>query len=108
MRPGLERIPLFVRDGAVIPLLADSARRQVPRADERPELELRHYGTAPGTFDLYDDDGTTFAYERGAYSWTPLAVVRGTDGALRGETPAPATGRPWSYGTITWRLMTAP
>jgi alpha-glucosidase (family GH31 glycosyl hydrolase) len=108
VRPGLERIPLFVRDGAVIPLLADSARRAVPRAGEAPALEVRHYGTAPGTFALYDDDGTTFAYERGAYSWTALAVTRGADGALRGATPAPPAGKPFSYGPVTWRMMTSP
>jgi alpha-D-xyloside xylohydrolase len=106
VRPGLERIPVFVRDGAVIPLLADAERRQVPRAGETADLEVRHYGTAPGAFALYDDDGTTLAYERGAYSWTTLSVTRGADGTLRGETPAPPAGKPFGYGRITWRMMT--
>jgi alpha-D-xyloside xylohydrolase len=103
--PGLDRIPLYVRDGATIPLL-DGERLHVPAAGELADLELRHYGTAPGTFALYDDDGTTFGYERGAFSWTPLTVRRGGDGALRGETPKPPTGKPFSYRNMTWKMMT--
>jgi alpha-D-xyloside xylohydrolase len=93
-----------VRDGATIPLLRGEWLH-VPTATERPELELRHYGEAPGTFNLYDDDGITFAYERGEYSWTPLVVVRDADGALRGETPTPPVGKPFSYGTTSWKMM---
>jgi alpha-glucosidase (family GH31 glycosyl hydrolase) len=100
----LGQIPLYVRDGATIPLLRGEWLH-VPTATERPELELRHYGEAPGTFNLYDDDGTTFAYERGQYSWTPLVVVRDANGTLRGETPTPPVGKPFSYGTTSWKMM---
>jgi alpha-glucosidase (family GH31 glycosyl hydrolase) len=100
----LERIPLFVRDGAVIPLLAD-ARRQVPTSAERVDLEVRHYGDADGRFDLYDDDGVTFAYERGAFSWTTLAVHRDAAGRLQGAVTRPASGRPFSYRTIRWKML---
>ena len=106
VRPGM-RIPLFVRDGGVIPLLADGLR-QIPRATERVDLEVRHYGEAPGGFELYDDDGVTFAYERGEYSWTTLRVRRGASGKLRGEVIGRSPGRPFTYGTIRWRLMTPP
>jgi hypothetical protein len=30
-------------------------------------LEVRHYGRADGYCELYEDDGTTFAFETGAY-----------------------------------------
>jgi alpha-D-xyloside xylohydrolase len=102
--PGLTRIPLYVRDGATIPLLAVE-RLQVPAPSERVDLELRHYGEAAGTFALYDDDGTTFGYERGAFSWTPLVVTRDASGALRGEVPRPPAGKPFSYRTMTWKMM---
>lgn len=105
-RPGLERIPLYVRDGATIPLLTGD-HLHIPAANEPADLELRHYGVQPDTTMLYDDDGTTFAYERGAYSWTPLVTTRGADGALAGEQPHPPAGKPFSYRTITWRMMTA-
>ncbi len=104
-RPGLERIPLYVRDGATIPMLAGE-RTHVPAANESVDLELRHYGTAAGTFQLYDDDGTSFGYERGAYSWTPLVVTRDASGVLRGQPPRPPAGKPFSYRNMTWTMMT--
>jgi alpha-glucosidase (family GH31 glycosyl hydrolase) len=105
VKPGLEHIPLFVREGATIPLLTGE-HNHVPAPNEQSDLELRHYGREPGTFLLYDDDGTSFGYERGAFSWTPLVVTRGADGALVGAQPTRATGKPFSYRTLTWKLMT--
>ncbi|CAN5804291.1 glycoside hydrolase family 31 protein [soil metagenome] len=102
--PRLDQIPLFVRHGATIPLLAGTWLH-VPTANEHSDLELRHYGGAAGTDSLYDDDGSTFAYERGEYSWTPLVVSLDAAGRLRGETPTPPTGKPYSYRTSTWRMM---
>jgi alpha-glucosidase (family GH31 glycosyl hydrolase) len=101
--PGLGRIPLFVRDGGVIPMIG--ARQRVPGAGERVDLEVRHYGDADGEFALYDDDGATFAYENGEYSWTRLRVARAADGTLRGEALRPAAGRPFGYDNIRWTMM---
>jgi alpha-glucosidase (family GH31 glycosyl hydrolase) len=106
VKPGLTRIPLFVRDGGIIPLLAED-RRQTPRADERVDLEVRHYGDANGRFELYDDDGTTFAYERGSLSWTPFVVRRDGAGVLRGEVAVPPVGKPFGYREVRWRMMTS-
>ena len=102
--PGLEHIPLFVRDGGIIPLLADE-RRQIPAPGELEDLEVRHYGEAPSRFDLYDDDGTTFNYERGDFSWTALVVTRDASGTLRGEATRPPPARLFSYRTIRWTMM---
>ncbi|MEP6619021.1 MAG: TIM-barrel domain-containing protein [bacterium] len=102
--PGLERIPLYVRDGATIPLLAGE-RLHVPAPTEVTDLELQHYGGEPGTIQIYDDDGTTFAYERGTFSWTSLVVTRDALGALRGEIPTPVAGKPFSYGAMRWTMM---
>jgi alpha-glucosidase (family GH31 glycosyl hydrolase) len=101
---GLERIPLFVRDGGIIPMLAES-QRQIPGVQEAPDLEVRHYGDAAGTFDLYDDDGLTFDYERGAFSWTTLRARRSPDGTLRGEVVPDAKDKLFSYGAIHWKMM---
>lgn len=103
--PGLERIPLFVRDGGIIPMLADT-RRQVPDPGERVALEVRHYGEAAGLYRLYDDDGTTFRHEEGEFSWTTLEVRRDARGRPSGRVSRPARGRPFSYGEIRWRFMT--
>lgn len=72
--PGLDRIPLFVRDGGIIPMI--SSRNQMPEPGEILALEVRHYGQSPGKTKLYDDDGTTFDYERGAFSWAELSTIR--------------------------------
>jgi alpha-D-xyloside xylohydrolase len=105
VKPRLDEIPLLVRDGGIIPLIA--ARRQVPQPADRPDLELRHYGDADGRFLLYDDDGTSFQYEEGGCSWTALSVARNRAGALEGRVDRPDPGQPFSYGRITWRMMTA-
>jgi alpha-D-xyloside xylohydrolase len=103
VRPGPERIPVFVRDGGVVPLL--EPRRQVPGPGERVPLEVRHYGEAPGSFRLYDDDGESYDHERGEYSWTTLAVGRDADGTLRGRADLPPRGAPFSYSTVRWAMM---
>jgi alpha-D-xyloside xylohydrolase len=103
VRPGLEHIPLFARDGAVIPMLAP--RRQVPRRGEKPDLEVRHYGEAAGSYRVYDDDGESFGYEKGEYSWTELQARRDGAGRLRGEVVRGRGARPWSYGKVSWTMM---
>lgn len=65
----LDRIPLHVRSGSIIPMNPPG----VSRAYERPEwIELRIYGGADGRFELYDDDGETYSYEDGDYSLVPI------------------------------------
>lgn len=60
-----DRVPLFVREGAVIPMLA----RNVMNTDQAygQPLEIRHYGHIAGSCLVYEDDGKTFAYEVGDY-----------------------------------------
>ncbi|MBR2426591.1 MAG: DUF5110 domain-containing protein, partial [Lentisphaeria bacterium] len=54
-------LPLFAPDGAVIPLQGDDGT-----------IITKKFGTKPGSFLLYDDDGETFAYERGEYTFREL------------------------------------
>ncbi|MBP7373174.1 MAG: DUF5110 domain-containing protein [Opitutaceae bacterium] len=58
----LERVPLFVRAGSILPL--GSVVQHTAEQTAAP-LELRIYPGADATFTLYDDDGETYAYERG-------------------------------------------
>lgn len=104
--PPLAQIPLFVRDGALIPMIGD--RQWAPGASEILPLEVRHYGESEGAFSLYDDDGETFAYEHGEYSWTQLKASRGTDRKWKGTVEPSAPGKPSHYSEITWKFMTAP
>lgn len=61
----LERIPLFVRAGAILPLGPD-----VEWATEKPAepLEVRVYRGADGSFTLYEDEGDSYDYEKGVYA----------------------------------------
>ena len=60
-----------------------------------------------GSFQLYDDDGVSFDFEKGAYSFTRLAVSKGSDGRLQGELPTFPAGKPFCYDkTVKWVFMT--
>lgn len=103
--PALDKIPLFVKDGALVPMVPP--RRQAPKMGETLPLTVRHYGTASGSFQLYDDDGTTFDFEKGSYSFTRLTVNKMVDGKLKGDMAAPVTGKPFGYSKeIKWEFMT--
>ncbi len=61
----LERLPLFVRAGAILPL-----GPEVQFAADKPgdPLEIRIYRGADGDFTLYEDENDTYNYEMGAYA----------------------------------------
>ena len=91
----LERIPVFVRDGGIVPLAGD---------DGAP-TEIRYYGTATGAFRLYHDDGETDAYRRGEFRWSTLQAsghARDLTATVETSTDAPAEER----DGLTWRPMT--
>lgn len=60
-----ERIPVYVRSGSIIPL-GPSVQSTTEGTDA--QWELRIYGGADGRFTVYEDDGTTYDYEKGAYA----------------------------------------
>jgi len=101
VNPGLAHLPVFARDGAVIPMMPPLP--YAPRAGEAVPLEVRHYGTHPGVFSLFDDDGETFAYERGEYRWRKVEVRVAPDGERQGAIEDPEPGWRSSYGEVAWR-----
>lgn len=64
----LDRIPIYVRLGSIVPF---GPRSESAAAKEDP-IELRIYSGANGDFTLYEDQGDSYDYERGAYSTIPL------------------------------------
>lgn len=102
--PGLDRIPVFVKDGAIIPFM--EAALHAPKAGQKINLEIRHYGKADGAYRLYDDDGETFDYEKGVYSWRDIKVTRDKKGRLHGIISKAEKGKPNSIATVTWKFMT--
>jgi alpha-D-xyloside xylohydrolase len=101
--PGLDRIPLFVRDGGIIPMIG--SRNRMPGPDDRPSLEVRHYGSAEASFMLYDDDGLSFDYEKGKYSWSELSVRR-QGNRWTGELKIGNKDAFHYAEEVTWRFMT--
>jgi len=65
----LDRIPLFVRAGSIVPL-----GPEIEYADQKPAgpIELRIFRGADGKFDLYEDEGDTYNYEKGSHALIPL------------------------------------
>ena len=65
----LERMPIFVKAGAILPLAP-----QMDYSDQRPvdPLTLEVFAGKPGSFRLYEDDGDSLDYRKSGYSWTPL------------------------------------
>jgi alpha-D-xyloside xylohydrolase len=102
IEPSLEKIPLFVRDGGIIPMVP--IHRQAPKSGQKWPLEMRHYGKSTGEFTLYDDDGKSFDYEKGAFSLTHFSVQKDTQGRLAGSQPSQA---PMGYlKDVNWVFMT--
>jgi alpha-glucosidase len=73
----LDRCPLFVRGGAVIPMLAEAPSTTMALAPELIELHVFvPDGDVRRTSILYEDDGLTFAFVGGAYFFTSLELER--------------------------------
>ena len=104
--PDLAQIPVFVKDGSLVPMIEE--RQWSPAHDEVLPLEIRHYGEKPATLRLYDDDGETFDYEKGRYSWTRLAVSRDTAGKWAPTITPDVNGHAWRYRDVRWTFMTQP
>lgn len=61
----LDKIPLFVKAGSILPY---GASVQYASGNKADTLEIRVYEGADGKFDLYEDEGDNYNYEKGAYS----------------------------------------
>ena len=61
----LNRVPMFVRAGSIIPM---GPEMQYVGEKSWDNLELRVYPGADGQFVLYEDEGDSYNYEKGAYT----------------------------------------
>ena len=66
----LERLPLYIRAGSILPLGPDVEYTTEKSADP---VELRVYPGANGSFTLYEDENDTYNYEHGAYATIPFS-----------------------------------
>ena len=82
----IDRIPLFVRAGSIIPIGIDIQST----ATAQPLKEIRVYPGRDASFVLFDDDGLTYDYERGKGSttelnWTDAKNALTAKGALKSD-----------------------
>lgn len=66
----MEQIPVFVKAGTILP-----AGPVMQHTKEKPAdtLQLRIYTGADGSFQLYEDEGDNYNYEKGSFSIIPLS-----------------------------------
>src|SRR5262249_10945849 len=83
-----ESLPLYVKAGSILPM-----GPELQYTDEKPAdpLTVWVYTGADASFDLYEDDGVSYAYEKGAFSVIPLRWAEAqrtlTIGARTGSFP---------------------
>jgi len=82
----LERMPLYVRAGSIVPV---GPQIQYTAQDTKGELTLLVFTGADGSFELYEDDGVSYGYEKGEFARIPMRFKDGklTIGARTGSFP---------------------
>lgn len=65
---------LYVKAGAIIPMWPVLSHLE---KGWHPHLQVHIWPSENGTFDLYEDDGDTLAFQKGAFTVTPLEIKNG-------------------------------
>lgn len=65
----LDRIPIYVKDGSVIP----KRKPALSTEEQTDEIQYVAYGEG-GCFDLYEDAGDGYGYEKGEFSMTRIVL----------------------------------
>jgi alpha-D-xyloside xylohydrolase len=65
----IERMPLFVRAGSIIPM-GPEVESAMEKSSET--MEIRIFPGRDGAFNLYEDEGDNYDYEKGAHSVIPM------------------------------------
>lgn len=69
----IDRMPLFVRAGAIIPMAPEMQSSDAKPVDP---LTIDVYASAkPSERRLYEDDGISLDYKKGAFAWTPISFA---------------------------------
>jgi len=100
--PGLDIIPLFVKDGGIIPMMPLESQIK----DSKSPVEVRFYGHKENEYQLYDDDGVSYNYEKGSFTRIQLSVTKDKKGNLKGTVTMPEGSSLYSFSAFTWKFMT--
>ena len=97
-----EQIPVFVREGAIIPF-----GPEMEWSDEKPAelINLYIYAGQNGSFQLYEDEGTNYNYEKGKYATIDITYDDATRtvsfGARKGQFAGMLKSRRFNVVLIT-------
>jgi alpha-D-xyloside xylohydrolase len=77
-----ERMPVFVKAGSIVPF-----GPQLQYTTEKPAdtITLNVYAGADASFDMYEDEGTNYNYEKGAFSIIPIKYNEATKTVTVGD-----------------------
>ena len=64
----LETIPLFVKDGSIIPMRAAALSTE----EQNDEIEFKRFGNVTKGYEFYEDAGDGYGYEKGEYKLTVI------------------------------------
>jgi alpha-glucosidase len=99
LHPALDELPLYARAGAIIPM-----QPVVQSTSEKPSgpLQLRVYPGEDCRGSLYEDDGHTFAYQRGDFLRVNYSCqVSGNSVSVSGNSEADKFQPWWSTAEVT-------
>jgi alpha-D-xyloside xylohydrolase len=82
--PGIETIPVFVKDGTLLPL---AEPLQHVSDDAVFNISVKAYGETASACMLYEDDGTTFEHRNGVYNWMKIECKDGLEVTRSGNYP---------------------
>ena len=97
-----EQIPVFVREGAIIPF-----GPEMQWSDEKPAelINLYVYAGQNGQFQLYEDEGTNYNYEKGKYATIDISYDDAsrtvTIGQRKGQFPGMLKQRRFNVVLVT-------
>ncbi len=92
----IDTLPIFVRAGSILPLGSN-----VESTNEKQTVaKVRVYAGADGQFDLYRDDGDTYAYENGDYQLTHLHWDNSTGKLTETGSPFKTVNGPYALEVI--------
>jgi alpha-D-xyloside xylohydrolase len=101
-----ERIPVFVKEGSIIPF-----GPEIQYTDEKPAdtINLYIYTGKDAAFNLYEDEDTNYNYEKGKFSNIPLKYNEATRQLLIGERQGSFEGMLTNrVFKVTWITKTKP
>jgi len=77
-----ERMPLFVKAGSILPF---GPALQYTTEKQADTITLNIYTGADASFNLYEDEGTNYNYEKGAFSVIPVKYSEATGSITIGD-----------------------